>query len=74
MTHAHFTSPSQLNLKYFDTVPVSVGLNLLKNGMLFVPSEFGSHALYVVTFPFFYVALICIFFICSTVLAVAHPR
>jgi splicing factor 3B subunit 3 len=36
----------QLNLKYFDTVPIAVGLNLLKNGLLFVPSEFSNHSLY----------------------------
>lgn len=36
----------QINIKYFDTVPVAVGLNLLKNGMLFVGAEFGNHALY----------------------------
>merc|ERR1719272_1298476 len=36
----------QLNLKYFDTVPTAVGLNLLKNGLLFVPSEFSNHSLY----------------------------
>eukprot|EP00038_Savillea_parva_P021739 m.35912 g.35912 ORF g.35912 m.35912 type:complete len:1203 (-) comp5341_c0_seq1:190-3798(-) len=36
----------QINLKYFDTVPVAVGLNLMKNGMMFVASEFGNHALY----------------------------
>eukprot|EP00037_Helgoeca_nana_P016235 m.152812 g.152812 ORF g.152812 m.152812 type:complete len:1222 (+) comp23416_c0_seq1:49-3714(+) len=36
----------QINLKYFDTVPVAVGLNLLKNGMLFVAAEFGNHALF----------------------------
>jgi hypothetical protein len=32
--------------RYFDTVPVAVGLNLLKNGMLFVAAEFGNHALF----------------------------
>eukprot|EP00040_Diaphanoeca_grandis_P039239 m.258510 g.258510 ORF g.258510 m.258510 type:complete len:1196 (+) comp36678_c0_seq1:191-3778(+) len=36
----------QLNLKYFDTLPVAVGLNLLKNGLLFVPSEYSNHSLY----------------------------
>jgi len=36
----------QLNLKYFDTLPISVGLNLMKNGLLFVPSEFSNHSLY----------------------------
>jgi hypothetical protein len=50
LAHSHHRPPlvfaTQLNLKYFDTVPVSVGLNLLKNGMLFVPAEFGNHALY----------------------------
>ena len=35
-----------LTLKYFDTVPVAAGMCLLKNGLLFVCSEFANHALY----------------------------
>lgn len=37
---------TQLHLKYFDTIPVAVGLNLLKIGLLFAPSEFGNHTLF----------------------------
>ncbi|KAI9020517.1 CPSF A subunit region-domain-containing protein [Hyaloraphidium curvatum] len=33
-------------IKYYDTVPVSAGLCLLKSGFLFVASEFGNHVLY----------------------------
>lgn len=35
-----------LTLKYFDTVPVASGISLLKNGLLFVGSEFGNHQLF----------------------------
>eukprot|EP00039_Didymoeca_costata_P018972 m.335766 g.335766 ORF g.335766 m.335766 type:complete len:1204 (-) comp17672_c0_seq1:1765-5376(-) len=36
----------QINLKYFDTVPVSAGMSLLKNGLLFVAAEYGNQTLY----------------------------
>ncbi|RKO91294.1 splicing factor 3B subunit 3-like protein [Blyttiomyces helicus] len=35
-----------LKIKYFDTLPVSRSLCLLKSGFLFVASEFGNHYLY----------------------------
>ncbi|KAG5519797.1 hypothetical protein PMAC_000070 [Pneumocystis sp. 'macacae'] len=35
-----------LKIKYFDTVPVSTGLSILKSGFLFVASEYGNHHLY----------------------------
>ncbi|EMR11005.1 hypothetical protein PNEG_00606 [Pneumocystis murina B123] len=35
-----------LRIKYFDTVPVSTGLSILKSGFLFVGSEYGNHHLY----------------------------
>jgi splicing factor 3B subunit 3 len=31
-----------LKIKYFDTIPVSSGMCLLKTGLLFVASEFGN--------------------------------
>jgi splicing factor 3B subunit 3 len=31
-----------VKIKYFDTVPVSAGLCILKSGFLFVASEFGN--------------------------------
>lgn len=31
-----------LKIKYFDTVPVSTGLSILKSGFLFVASEYGN--------------------------------
>ena len=37
---------TEIKLKYFDTVPVASGMNLLKTGFLFVASEFGNHYLY----------------------------
>eukprot|EP00047_Mylnosiga_fluctuans_P012671 m.27271 g.27271 ORF g.27271 m.27271 type:complete len:1191 (+) comp4410_c0_seq1:3-3575(+) len=37
---------TNLLLKYFDTVPVANSLCLLRNGMLFVAAEFGTHYLY----------------------------
>ena len=37
---------SEIKIKYFDTVPVSVGLNVLRSGFLFVAAEFGNHNLY----------------------------
>lgn len=33
-------------VKYFDTVPVANSLCVLKNGFLFVASEFGNHMFY----------------------------
>ncbi|ORY63421.1 CPSF A subunit region-domain-containing protein [Pseudomassariella vexata] len=33
----------RLKVKYFDTVPVSTSLCILKSGFLFVASEFGNH-------------------------------
>ncbi|KAF8331909.1 CPSF A subunit region-domain-containing protein [Cantharellus anzutake] len=35
-----------LKIKYFDTVPISSSLCILKSGFLFVASEFGNHHLY----------------------------
>ncbi|KAL6056108.1 Splicing factor 3B subunit 3 [Balamuthia mandrillaris] len=37
---------SRIKIKYFDTVPVSNALCVLKTGFLFVASEFGNHYLY----------------------------
>ncbi|KAI0480342.1 pre-mRNA-splicing factor rse-1 [Xylariaceae sp. FL0804] len=36
----------RLRIKYFDTVPVSTSLCILKSGFLFVASEFGNHHFY----------------------------
>lgn len=36
----------ELKIKYFDTIPVSSSLCVLKSGFLFAASEFGNHALY----------------------------
>ncbi|XP_057366766.1 splicing factor 3B subunit 3-like [Daphnia carinata] len=36
----------ELKIKYFDTVPVSSSMCVLKTGFLFVASEFGNHYLY----------------------------
>lgn len=36
----------RLKIKYFDTVPVSTSLSILKSGFLFVASEFGNHHFY----------------------------
>lgn len=33
---------TNLKIKYFDTIPVSVSLILLKSGFLFAASEFGN--------------------------------
>ena len=45
---------TEIKLKYFDTVPVAAGMNVLKTGFLFVASEFGNHYLYqVILLPFF---------------------
>ena len=37
---------SEINITYFDTVPVAQSITILKTGFLFVASEFGNHALY----------------------------
>lgn len=37
---------SDVIVKYFDTVPVANSMCVLKNGFLFVASEFGNHAFY----------------------------
>ncbi|ERN13109.1 hypothetical protein AMTRI_Chr11g93760 [Amborella trichopoda] len=37
---------SELKIKYFDTIPVTTAMCLLKSGFLFAASEFGNHALY----------------------------
>eukprot|EP01114_Cavostelium_apophysatum_P007242 TRINITY_DN1917_c0_g1_i4.p1 TRINITY_DN1917_c0_g1~~TRINITY_DN1917_c0_g1_i4.p1 ORF type:complete len:1150 (+),score=351.82 TRINITY_DN1917_c0_g1_i4:48-3497(+) len=37
---------TEVNIRYFDTVPVAVSLCVMKTGFLFVASEFGNHALY----------------------------
>ncbi|KAL0908461.1 hypothetical protein M5K25_022957 [Dendrobium thyrsiflorum] len=36
----------ELKIKYFDTIPVTSALCVLKTGFLFAASEFGNHALY----------------------------
>eukprot|EP00746_Dinoflagellata_sp_MGD_P091760 gnl/MRDRNA2_/MRDRNA2_36348_c0_seq1.p1 gnl/MRDRNA2_/MRDRNA2_36348_c0~~gnl/MRDRNA2_/MRDRNA2_36348_c0_seq1.p1 ORF type:complete len:1184 (-),score=253.37 gnl/MRDRNA2_/MRDRNA2_36348_c0_seq1:15-3260(-) len=37
---------SELQVKYFDTIPLGNALCVLKTGFLFAASEFGNHALY----------------------------
>ncbi|XP_077216205.1 spliceosome-associated protein 130 A [Tasmannia lanceolata] len=37
---------SELKIKYFDTIPVTAAMCVLKTGFLFAASEFGNHALY----------------------------
>ncbi|KMZ63735.1 Pre-mRNA-splicing factor RSE1 [Zostera marina] len=37
---------SNLKIKYFDTIPVTSAMCVLKTGFLFAASEFGNHALY----------------------------
>lgn len=36
----------ELKIKYFDTIPVTSSMCVLKTGFLFAASEFGNHALY----------------------------
>ncbi|KAG6509742.1 hypothetical protein ZIOFF_027747 [Zingiber officinale] len=36
----------ELKIKYFDTIPVTTSLSVLKTGFLVAASEFGNHALY----------------------------
>ncbi|XP_057291635.1 splicing factor 3B subunit 3-like [Hydractinia symbiolongicarpus] len=40
---------TEIRIKYFDTIPVSSALCVLKTGFLFSASEFGNHALYQIT-------------------------
>ncbi|CAI0443006.1 unnamed protein product [Linum tenue] len=37
---------SEIKIKYFDTIPVTASMCVLKSGFLFAASEFGNHALY----------------------------
>lgn len=37
---------TDLKIKYFDTIPVTTSMCVLKSGFLFAASEFGNHALY----------------------------
>ncbi|KAF6148902.1 hypothetical protein GIB67_014273 [Kingdonia uniflora] len=37
---------NELKIKYFDTIPVTTAMSVLKTGFLFAASEFGNHALY----------------------------
>ncbi|KAJ0981090.1 hypothetical protein J5N97_009345 [Dioscorea zingiberensis] len=37
---------SELKIKYFDTIPVTSAMCVLKTGFLFAASEFGNHGLY----------------------------
>ncbi|ESW14695.1 hypothetical protein PHAVU_007G009600 [Phaseolus vulgaris] len=37
---------SELKIKYFDTIPVTASMCVLKSGFLFAASEYGNHALY----------------------------
>ncbi|BBG97918.1 Cleavage and polyadenylation specificity factor A subunit protein, partial [Prunus dulcis] len=37
---------SELKIKYFDTIPVTTSMCVLKSGFLFAASEFGNHSLY----------------------------
>lgn len=37
---------TEIKLKYFDTVPVSAAMCVLKTGFLFIACEFGNHYLY----------------------------
>ncbi|PRQ45551.1 putative transcription factor WD40-like family [Rosa chinensis] len=37
---------SELKIKYFDTIPVTTSICVLKSGFLFAASEFGNHSLY----------------------------
>ncbi|KAM7270665.1 hypothetical protein ACFE04_029879 [Oxalis oulophora] len=36
----------ELKIKYFDTIPVTASMCVMKSGLLFAASEFGNHALY----------------------------
>ncbi|XP_062092733.1 spliceosome-associated protein 130 A [Humulus lupulus] len=37
---------TELKIKYFDTIPVTASMCVLKSGFLFAASEFGNHSLY----------------------------
>ncbi|CAD7967800.1 unnamed protein product [Amoebophrya sp. A120] len=37
---------NEIQIKYFDTIPVTTSICVLKTGFLFAASEFGNHALY----------------------------
>eukprot|EP00897_Mesotaenium_endlicherianum_P002524 jgi/Mesen1/229/ME1141729C07661 len=37
---------TELKIRYFDTIPVTAAMCVLKTGFLFAASEFGNHALY----------------------------
>ena len=37
---------TELRVKYFDTIPRTISICVLKTGFLFAASEFGNHALY----------------------------
>jgi splicing factor 3B subunit 3 len=37
---------TELKIKYFDTIPVTSAMCVLKSGFLFAASEFGNHSLY----------------------------
>ena len=37
---------AELKIKYFDTIPVTSAMCVLKSGFLFAASEFGNHSLY----------------------------
>ncbi|KAJ9450267.1 putative splicing factor 3B subunit 3 [Diplonema papillatum] len=37
---------NQINIQYFDTVPVANSIHILKNGFFFVASEFANHKFY----------------------------
>ncbi|KAI3937987.1 hypothetical protein MKX01_027914 [Papaver californicum] len=37
---------TELKIKYFDTIPVTAAICVLKTGFLFAASEFGNHGLY----------------------------
>lgn len=39
-------SVKELKIKYFDTIPVTASMCVLKSGFLFAASEFGNHSLY----------------------------
>ncbi|KAL9259372.1 Spliceosome-associated protein 130 B-like protein [Drosera capensis] len=42
----HKDHVTELKIKYFDTIPVTSSMCVLKFGFLFAASEFGNHALY----------------------------
>lgn len=37
---------TEVKVKYFDTIPVTASIAVLKTGFLFAASEYGNHALY----------------------------